>query len=204
MGRSRWSERGGAEAPVSPRGSLCRRHMPLYFIGGVHGVGKTSLCQRLAPALAARHITASDLIRHGAAMEDQGEKAVSNLDGNQLHLLRALGDLRRTDETILLDGHFCLFSPEPHVARIPVGVFASIDPAAILLVEAPPSLIKRRLEQRDGRSYDLQLLEDFSGQEREHAQLVSASLSVPFRSISYDEPLQEAASFLESVGRHPR
>lgn len=177
--------------------------MRIYFIAGIYGVGKTSLCRKLAPALAVRHSTASELIRNGADLEDPGEKTISDLPGNQTRLLLALADLRRSEQAILLDGHFCLLAADARIARIPLEVFAAIKPDAILLVEAPVGLVRTRLAQRDGRSYDLALLVDLARQEREQAELVSTSLRVPLRSIACDAPIEEATSFLKSSARSP-
>lgn len=177
--------------------------MDLYFVAGIYGVGKTSLCRKLAPALAAPHCTASELIRHGANLEDRSDKAVNDVQGNQKRLLLALAELRRSKQPILLDGHFCLLDSRGGIARIPLEVFAAIEPAAILLVEAPVDVVQLRLEQRDGRSYDPALLTDLARQEHEQAELVSSTLRVPLRSVGADARIEEIISFLTSSSGSP-
>ena len=172
--------------------------MYLYFVAGIYGVGKTSLCKELASALHASHFTASTLIRHGATIEGPSKKAVRNVNANQKRLVLALEDLRQSTARMLLDGHFCVFGTDNAIVPIPLEVFAALRPAAILLVEAPTDVVRTRLEQRDGVTYEIGLLNELARQEREQAEFVSSCLQVPLYSVGADASLEEAIAFLES------
>lgn len=64
--------------------------MSVIFVCGVHGVGKTTFCQRLAKTLNIPHFSASALIREKASYavsEKSGDKQVKDIDANQVILL---------------------------------------------------------------------------------------------------------------------
>jgi len=134
----------------------------LIFVGGIHGVGKTTLSRRVAAILGAEHVTAGDLIRAAATAPNAAPtgisgKSVADVDANQERLLRGLQSYRAERQQsdtqsygLLLDGHFCLLDSTEQVAEIPIGVFDALQPAAVLLVEAVPEVVARRLLDRDG------------------------------------------------------
>lgn len=82
--------------------------MTLYFLGGVHGAGKTALSLALAPRVGGAALSASQLIREGGAEPSTPDKRVVDIEGNQERLLRALAWHREAQTTIILDGHYCL------------------------------------------------------------------------------------------------
>jgi adenylate kinase len=81
--------------------------MSVIFLAGVHGVGKGFLGTPVASALGISHLTASQLIREEKGQATWGhDKKTSDLDDNQLALIRAVAQRRLTHPSILLDGHF--------------------------------------------------------------------------------------------------
>lgn len=169
-------------------------HTDLIFIGGIHGVGKTTYCRALAPRLHLRHVTAGDLIRAGGAT--RVEKTVDDVDLNQARLIAALNAIKAADESILLDGHFCLLGTTFSIVPIPLEVFAHIAPTRILLMEADANEVDARLRQRGTRGLDLRLINEFATAERAHATAVSLALNVPLRVIGADTSIEELHQFL--------
>ena len=55
----------------------------IVFIAGVHGVGKTTLCNELAARFNIEHFSASNLIAREKEEEHLRNKRVENIAGNQ-------------------------------------------------------------------------------------------------------------------------
>ncbi|NJK52616.1 MAG: AAA family ATPase [Leptolyngbyaceae cyanobacterium SU_3_3] len=66
------------------------------FIGGVHGVGKTHLCNRIVSHFDVAHVTASELI--GRHVKHRIDKTVSDIEGNQLILAEELARYQQAVE----------------------------------------------------------------------------------------------------------
>ena len=66
--------------------------MSVIFLAGVHGVGKGFLGTPVANSIGIVHLTASQLIREEKGQATWGiDKKTSDLDDNQLALIRAVG-----------------------------------------------------------------------------------------------------------------
>lgn len=153
--------------------------MQILLVGGIHGVGKTSLCKELHAALRVEHITASALIKRGSHSEGRAEKTVGDIGDNQKRLLRGLDEKRRTCSSLLLDGHFCLLNGRGDIESIGMEVFRDIAPSAIALIEGDPEAVRQRLRERDGRDYSMELIGEFARRERDHATAVSEGPKIP-------------------------
>jgi adenylate kinase len=170
---------------------LLTRMSPTIFIGGVHGAGKTTFSKELVRLLGASHVTAGGLIRESASSSARvtvgiGDKAVPDVDANQLLLLRGLGVFRARigPSPVLLDGHFVLLDATGAIAEIPLAVYEVIAPCAVLLVEADAGTIRRRLLERDGEAPTSATLAELMVRERAHAEHVCAALGLPLWSIA--------------------
>lgn len=84
--------------------------MAIVFVGGVHGVGKSTHCQRISKRAGLQWFMASALIK--AEMQSAiavGSKVVVDPIENQGLLLRGVHNCMRPDQgKVLLDGHFTL------------------------------------------------------------------------------------------------
>ena len=79
----------------------------IIFVGGVHGVGKTTFCQRLAAESGYSHFAASSLIKQKKETAiSTVSKNVTDIPSNQELLLEAISDLEAS--IIILDGHFTI------------------------------------------------------------------------------------------------
>jgi adenylate kinase len=168
--------------------------MNLYFMGGIHGVGKTTYCRTLSSQLGIRHLTAGELILEGRA-QPVG-KTVANIDENQARLLAALDARRNTPEPLLLDGHFCLLEADLRVVAIPCKIFQRIAPTRLLLMEADSADVESRLRQRDGKTHDREFIEAFAREERAHAAAVSQALRIPLKHIDAATSVNDIRAFL--------
>ncbi|HEX5177811.1 MAG TPA: ATP-binding protein [Gemmatimonadaceae bacterium] len=156
--------------------------MSLFFFGGIHGAGKSTLCEALKGPLDAVHLRASDLIGYVAEPGDLMRKAVVDVGANQELALSALTPYLTSSLTILLDGHYCLVRRDASIVNVPLDVFTSIRPLGLVLVEAPTFLVKQRLERREGSSeYQIEFLTRLTQVERQQAEFVSSSLNVPLK-----------------------
>lgn len=151
----------------------------VIFIGGIHGVGKTQLCDEICAELNIEHINAGELIRRFKREEATTRKEVDNVQRNQEALISALQAYVEANTFYLLDGHFCLLKRDGFIERIPVGVFEQINPLAVVLLKDEVTAIKERLEQRDNATVDLTRLRDLQKLEIEHATNICETHSLP-------------------------
>jgi adenylate kinase len=172
------------------------------FVGGVHGAGKTTFAKQLAVLLDASHVTAGGLIRENAGATHTvtvgfGDKAVPDVGANQLLLLRGLDLYRRRvgPRLVLLDGHFVLLGANGTIAEIPLAVYRTIGPQAVVLVEAEAAMVRARLVARDGEAPPVATLAELAARERLHAEHVCSQLGVPLLAVAGSgDPDQEAAA----------
>jgi adenylate kinase len=175
-------------------------NQPIVFVGGIHGVGKTTVSRALAALLGAKHVTAGALIRETASRSETvtvgiGNKAVPNVDGNQTLLLKGLDAYRaRVGEgPILLDGHFSLLDQSGAVVAIPMPVFVTISPVAVVLVEADHSVVHARLVQRDAAAPPVMTISLLADRERAWAAQVCATLKIAMWTVSGDASPEDTA-----------
>ena len=174
----------------------------IFFVGGIYGAGKSSLCRQLSAPLRAEHVMASELIQYAPDPDDATRKSVANVAETQERLLLALEQRKRRTTNMLLDGHFCVLDPTSQIVRISLDVFRAINPAALLLVEAEPDEVKERLEHREARPYDLDLIKRLAAEERSHAEYVSSALLIPLKLWWTKLGVDEALRFLMESSSH--
>ncbi len=170
----------------------------LYFVGGIFGAGKSSLCQILSPILPAEHYKASDLVRHVPDPDDATGKATDEIYSNQERLLSALGVRRATPGTVLLDGHFCLLDHARTVVRVPRDIFERMQPNALVLVETDITQVLDRIRQRDARHLDPVLIWQLAQAEREHALAISKDIGIPIMTVDVSTNLEDIVAFLRA------
>jgi len=152
----------------------------MLFVGGVHGVGKSTMCQKALGPIGYRCETASSLIAaYGNRVHR--EKMVADVAANQVALLEQLRISRKQYLRFILDGHFTLINAKGKIERIESDVFAEINPDRLILIKGDPKVISSRLSARDGRKWDCGLLEKFQHEEEEHAYYVAKKIGVPLQ-----------------------
>lgn len=164
----------------------------IIFIGGIHGVGKSTICQQLSSKYSIGHLSASGLIKWAVSQE----KKVDDIDANQDALIRGLESSVDYDKTYLLDGHYCLIDSESRIARIPELTFKKINPKLFVMTTADVEMIYQRLHQRDGAVYPYSIIEQMQREEKEYAKALAHALGKPLIMIDSDN-LVELEQFIE-------
>tara|TARA_R110002167_G_scaffold116423_1_gene291507 strand:- start:1539 stop:2093 length:555 start_codon:yes stop_codon:yes gene_type:complete len=168
----------------------------IIFIAGVHGVGKSTFCDSLSLKTEAFPISASTLIKRSIALNNG--KIVDNVNKNQNALIEQLSQLDIREDTILLDGHFCLIDKNKNISDVPIQTFVSIDPTLILLLKCDAQRIQDRLSERDGAEvFDKYLIDELQKYETNRARLISKTINVPI--IEIDTTLPFTDDFLSRI-----
>jgi adenylate kinase len=163
------------------------RQRRIFFLGGIHGVGKGSLCKILSASLNIECLTASKLINWKDLNENPINKSVSNIGLTQERLIVGLDSYCKENRTYILDGHFCLLDKNNEPTGVPEEVFIKINPEVLLLITAPVQIIIQRLEKRDRISYDLSLIGRMQEFEISYARSISNLLNRELKIFSYEK-----------------
>jgi adenylate kinase len=159
----------------------------IAFIGGIHGVGKSTVCSLVCKELNLGYLSASELLRWKELVENPKAKTVENIPSTQERLIKGLEAHVEKGGSYLLDGHYCLLNGSGEITNVPIETFQQINPLSLHIVIGDPSEVKRRLESRDNISYDLELLRMLHQQELQYAQELSTTLSVPLGICTQDD-----------------
>lgn len=157
--------------------------MTVIFVGGVHGVGKSTCCAEVAQATGCLHVTASEIIRRerAGAISASG-KLVADIEGNQGLLVQGFWSLRSEvgAASILLDGHFAMRDGSGHIQPVDVDVFSALGVDHLVCLADAPHLIAARIAQRDGCTPIERDIADLQVAELQNARLVATALGMPF------------------------
>ncbi|MCW3789372.1 ATP-binding protein [Plebeiibacterium sediminum] len=149
----------------------------IIFIGGVHGVGKGTICKIITMQLPLEHLVASELIKWSEISSNSHIKNIDNINATQDKLLIALNNKGIDSKNYLLDGHFCLINNDNRPIEVPINTFKSINPVLLLLLVDSPKSIKEKLEKRDGVSYNIEFIDNLQKREIIYAKKVSNELN---------------------------
>jgi adenylate kinase len=154
------------------------------FVAGVHGVGKSFLCQQYANDFSVTYESASGLIRKERAQTDWStDKRVGDIDSNQIALRVAVQKIITAEQLLLLDGHFVLINDKSEFVALEPSVFQDIGITGVVILEADTEVIASRLAARDSSrsAVDIGL---FLDRERAQAKRVCQELSVPLHILN--------------------
>lgn len=154
----------------------------IIFIGGIHGVGKGTICNEIALKTGLVHLTASQILKW-EEISDRDNKLVKNITSTQNRLIKGLEKILKKDKKYLLDGHFCLLNSDVIPSRIDEDTFDHINPKAIAIVIDDVEKIIKRLDARDGKIYDVKVLNELQQMEIEYAEYLSHKYSIPYIEI---------------------
>ena len=148
----------------------------IIFVGGVHGVGKSTFASMIKSKNSQIDcLSCSDIIK----WENSAHKEVENVGETQNKLLRNLPYFIDQDKNYILDGHFCLLTENGGIERVPIEVFETMSPLMIVVLIEEPNVICQRLNQRDSHNYSLELITEFQRKEIIYAKEVADTLGVP-------------------------
>lgn len=169
--------------------------LSLFFVGGIHGVGKSSFCSKLASTLSLRHLSAGELIRSCREDAPSADKRVLNVDDNQDVLIGAVQGISIEGSPVLLDGHFCVLNLSEQLTRIPPQTFKRLGLIAALVMHDDVRAIQVRLRDRDGRNYSLAALREHQDAEINHARDVCSVIGAKL-CILRPDMMSEASQFI--------
>lgn len=156
----------------------------IVFVGGVHGVGKTTMCETFVNEFGFTHKSASQLIREEKAEAiKNNSKAVQNIDANQKLLIQAVARFRSKGENLLLDGHFAILNSKLQPTALPTNVFSDLAIDSIIAIYDEPDLIAARISNRDEKSMNQAEIDLFQNLELERAKQVSNELNLSFAEV---------------------
>lgn len=154
----------------------------IIFIGGIHGVGKGTICKDIASKTDLIHITASKILKWNE-ISSPDNKLVKDISTTQERLINSLKNLITKDKQYLIDGHFCLLNSNGIPSKIEEKTFDNINPKIISIVIDDIEKIADRLEKRDNKKYDLKILNELQQMEIEYAKYLSKKYSIPYIEI---------------------
>lgn len=154
----------------------------LIFIGGIHGVGKGTICKEISRLTNAKHIIASDLLKW-YEISSVDNKNVTNIKFTQDRLITSLNKIINKNKLYFLDGHFCLFNSEGETEKVPKETFAKINPRLIVIATTSVNKIQKRLQNRDGKIYNLDKLKEMQIIEMSYAKQIAQTFNIPFVEI---------------------
>lgn len=167
----------------------------IIFVGGIHGVGKTTLCKKLSTILKIRHYSAGELIE----LENKSNfsKQVSDINKNQNILLNALTNLV-TDDSIILDGHFSLINSKSVIEKIDKSVFMEIGISLVITLHGNEIDIYNRLINRDGKSLSIEKIIEFQNIELKYAEEIAKLINVNYKNFHVGSDIRLISSFINS------
>ncbi len=166
----------------------------MIFLGGVHGVGKTSMCAGASQRFGLRVISASAIIREERVRPSSDSRtAVLNVGGNQELLVRGVHRIVADfPERHLLDGHFALRTLAGSIEEIDTDVFRAIGVSGLICLIDDPGAIAQRLAARDGEVHDVIAISQLQAAELRSAKAASRTLGLGLTVIqAFDVPAFE-------------
>lgn len=152
----------------------------IVFIGGIHGVGKGTVCNLIANEINIIHLSASEVLKWKEINTDEKNKKVKDIFETQDRLINGLQRIIIPNSYYLLDGHFCLFDKEGNINKVPLKTFRNISPILIAVVICNVTVIKKRLEERDAKIYEYNVLEAMQNAEIAYGKEVAKQLHIPY------------------------
>lgn len=150
----------------------------IAFIGGIHGVGKSTICRHICSELNLEYLSASELLKWKDINEDAKNKKVKDIPDTQNRLILGLTNIIQSGKDYLLDGHYCLLNNNNEAVKVPLETFEQINPFSLNLILDDISEIKNRLETRDNKPYDYAVLERLQNEELTYAKYLSKTLGI--------------------------
>lgn len=158
----------------------------IIFIAGVHGVGKTTFAKKISRKYELKYYSSSELISI-ARSKKFNNKLTKHINDNQDLLLNSIEKLLDKNKTYFLDGHFCLLNKNLEVNKIPVDTYLNMGIKVIIVLTDSVENIYSRLKNRDGKEYDLDLINRFQNEELSYANQVSSILNIPIVYVDVSE-----------------
>lgn len=176
----------------------------VIFLGGIHGVGKSTFARELAERLGGETISASQLIREArnGELTWDSSKRVSAISENQRLLVSAFQRRTWSATVVILDGHFTLMNKQGDIERLSEEVFEALFPSLLVVLTDSPESIAARLEQRDGVAHDIAHLEQLQDAEMQHARKVGHRLAIRTLEAKMSDADSLIHRIVQNIGEH--
>lgn len=172
--------------------------MSYIFISGIHGVGKTTLTNRLKEVMDIDAYSVSDLIRKSGSELSKINKKTQNIEGNQNLWKKELRKIPVSNTFIFLDGHFSLLDKYGNIVEIPFSTFEDTDMKKIILLVQFPKVLKERIEKRDGSYMNIEKITQFQNSEICRAKIYSAQKNIPLFIFDNTKSFDELIRFIQN------
>lgn len=171
--------------------------MEYIFLAGIHGVGKTTLLNRVKESIEIESLAISDLIRSAGNNINISEKRTNEIVGNQQLWIQELDkQYFQQDVQVILDGHLSLLDSNSLIKRLEFSVFDDIEINKVILKKDDPYLIKERLYTRDHCSWDLELIKEFQDVEEQQVTNFCLINNIPFLIFENDNMFPDLLHFI--------
>lgn len=171
----------------------------IIFIGGVHGVGKSTFCHSAALKFNAKHHSASELISKATQNKNNKNKRTNRINENQEVLLQAINELLDSQTLYFLDGHFCLLNKKGAITRIPSSTYKNIFPIAFITLYDEPINIFHRLHNRDNETHEVDLIAELQKQELKYSEEIATSFGTPYLTGNPFENRDQIIKFIDEL-----
>src|SRR5690606_39125373 len=106
----------------------------IAFIGGIHGVGKSTICRNICSELNFEYLSASELLKWKEINEDAKNKKVKDIPETQNRLIIGLTNAVQSGKYYLLDGHYCLLNSKDEIVNVPLDTFRQMNPISLHII----------------------------------------------------------------------
>ena len=168
----------------------------MIFVTGIHGVGKTTFCYKLAKEKKCMAYSASELISR-KIHKIYTEKKVDSIDQNQKYLINAVNSIYEKEKEFILDGHLCLLDENGNIKQIKKEVFKLLNIDLLIVIVDKPELIQDRLRARSKIDWNVEFIKEFQNREVHYAQRLSRELDIDC--IIYNEQTSDRWCFGKSI-----
>lgn len=120
----------------------------IVLVGGMHGVGKGTLCEKVCKDFNLHHLSDSEVLKWEEISEKEN-KLVRDFFLTQNRLITNLHQIVKENERYVLDGYYSLLNKDNVPEKIDFDTFRTLNSFAFVIVVDDVQEIKRRLESRD-------------------------------------------------------
>ena len=155
----------------------------VIHVGGVHRVGKGTVCKAACDELKLPHLVASSLIREESERSGHvtppisSDKRASDVDNNQRLMLQGLDRVTEDGKNYILDGHYVVYDRDQAFNRISIEVFREMNPIALACLTAPAETIAERA-RKESIEGSVEYWAEMQSMETEHAKEISDALGI--------------------------
>lgn len=172
----------------------------MFFVGGIHGVGKTFFCDQIKNKIGINCYSSSQLIAIGKQQTFSENKLVSDIDINQLYLINAINELKKSEKEFILDGHFCLLNQNGRITRISEDTFELLSPRLIIVLTEKAEIVHDRRLMRDGIDQSILEIEKFQAAEVLYSKEISEKYNIPLEICNGSQDITRIIDLISKGG----